>query len=74
MSHDTKRWTIELDEVEYTFMTQEEYDVEVWTYPGRNVEFLTTWPEDLKFYAFDYYLHDYMTKEERQVMLDECMS
>jgi len=30
MSHDTKRWTIELDEVEYTFMTQEEYDVEVY--------------------------------------------
>ena len=26
MSHDTKRWTIELDEVEYTFMTQEETD------------------------------------------------
>jgi len=44
-----------------------------WTYPGRNVEFLTTWPEDLKFYAFDYYLHDYMTKEERLAMLSEMV-
>jgi hypothetical protein len=55
MSHDTKRWTIELDEVEYTFMTQEEYDVEVYL-QAREPDW------------------DDMTKAERQVMLDECMS
>ena len=44
-----------------------------WPYPGRDIEFLTTWPEDLKFYAFDYYLHDYMTKEERLAMLSEMV-
>jgi hypothetical protein len=44
-----------------------------WTYPGRNVEFLTTWHEDLKFYAFDYYLQDNMSKNNRDSMLHEIV-
>lgn len=42
-----------------------------WKYPGRSVEWLTTWHPCLKFYAFDYYLQDNMTKEERDSMLHE---
>jgi hypothetical protein len=44
-----------------------------WTYPGRDVDFLTTWPEELKFYAFDYYLQDEIPKCERTDMLSEII-
>lgn len=42
-----------------------------WPYPGRTVEWLTTWNPELRFYAFDYYLQDNLSKEERDAMLLE---
>lgn len=43
-----------------------------WPYPGRDVEFLTTWHDSLKFYVFDWVLQENLTKEERfALMVDE---
>jgi hypothetical protein len=42
-----------------------------WTYPGRDVEWLCTWHDDLKFYVFDYYLQDGLTKLDRFLMSRE---
>jgi hypothetical protein len=44
-----------------------------WPYPGRTVVWLTTWQPCLKFYAFDYYLQDNLTKAERTYMLEEIV-
>ena len=48
-------------------------DVEAeWEFPGRDVEWLCTWHDSLKFYAFNMMEHDNLdlTKEERSEMLE----
>ena len=44
-----------------------------WKYPGRDVEFLTTWHDELKFYAFDYFLQNNTSKYERNAMLEDIV-
>jgi len=34
---------------------RKEYGTKNWKFPGRTVEFMSTWPKDLKFYVFDCY-------------------
>jgi hypothetical protein len=43
----------------------------IWPYPGRDVEWCTTWHPCLKFYVFDYYLQDKLTKLDRYLMSKE---
>ena len=53
----TKQGTVEIfNKVEYpvgTFSEENSKKAIKWHYPGRNVEWLTTWHDSLKFYAFD---------------------
>mgnify|MGYP003642518930 CR=1 FL=1 len=46
---------------------------EEWPYPGRDVEWCTTWHDSLKFYVFDYYLQDGLTKLDRYLMSKELV-
>lgn len=36
-----------------------------WPYPGRSVDWLTTWQPCLQFYVFDWYIQDGLTKQDR---------
>jgi hypothetical protein len=46
----------------------------MWSYPGRSVEWLTTWQPCLKFYVFDYYLQDTLNKAQRSEMYHDMVN
>lgn len=44
-----------------------------WEFPGRTPEWLCTWNDSLKFYVFDYYLQDGISKLDRYLMSKELI-